>query len=122
MVATRDKCCTIVPYFKVHDGCLNDFKKKCEEFINVTDNEAKCLYYGFSFNGDQVHCREGYADAEGVLTHLDNVGALLQEALKISDLTRLEIHGPEAELAKLREPLAELNPDYFVLEYGFRHA
>jgi hypothetical protein len=69
-----------------------------------------------------VHCREGYEDAEGVLFHLDNVGTLLNEALKISDLTRLEIHGPEEELAKLREPLAELNPEYFVLEYGFRHS
>ena len=122
MVATKDKCCTIVPYFKVHDGHLDDFKKKCEEFMQATDSESKCLYYGFTFNGDQVHCREGYEDAEGVLTHLDNVGTLLQEALKISDLTRLELHGPEEELAKLREPLAELNPEYFVLEYGFRHA
>ena len=122
MVATKDTCCTIVPYFKVHDGHLVDFKKKCEEFIQATDSEPKCLYYGFSFNGDQVHCREGYADAEGVLAHLDNVGTLLQEALKISDLTRLELHGPEEELAKLREPLADLNPDYFVLEYGFRYS
>ena len=51
---------------------------------------------------------------------LDNVGALLGEALKIADLTSLEIHGPEEELAKLRDPLAELNPKFFTLEYGFR--
>ena len=121
-MATQDKCCTIVPYFKVRDGYLADFKIKCEEFVKATDSESKCMYYGFSFNGDQVHCREGYEDAEGVLFHLDNVGTLLNEALKISDLTRLEIHGPEEELAKLREPLAELNPEYFVLEYGFRHS
>ena len=63
---------------------------------------------------------EGYIDAEGVLTHLDNVGALLAEALTIADLTRLEIHGPETELAKLRVPLAQFNPQFFVLEYGFR--
>jgi hypothetical protein len=67
-----------------------------------------------------VHCREGYQDADGVLTHLQNVGALLVEALKISELTRLEIHGPKEELAKLREPLAHLKPQFFVLEYGFR--
>jgi hypothetical protein len=30
------------------------------------------------------------------------------------------VHGPEAELAKLREPFAKLKPQYFVLEYGFR--
>ena len=81
---------------------------------------ADCLYYGFSFDGDQVHCREGYADADGALAHLENVGALLEEALTISELTRLEIHGPEQELEKLREPLAGLKPQFFVLEYGFR--
>ena len=80
-MATDDTCCTIVPYFKVHDGQLENFKQGCD---------------------------------------LDNVGELLQKALKIADLTRFEIHGPESELAKLREPLAGLNPVFFVLEYGFR--
>lgn len=120
-MATEDTCCTIVPYFKVHAGQLEKFKKGCEAFVETTRAEPKCLYYGFSFNGDEAHCREGYTDAEGLLAHLDNVGELLQEALKISDLSRLEIHGPESELAKLREPLAKLNPTYFTLEYGFRN-
>ena len=119
-MATKDKCCSIVPYFKVHDGKLEAFKTLCEQFVDKTGMEPKCLYYGFSFDGDQAHCREGYEDAQGVLTHLENVGALLEEALKIADLTRLEIHGPEEELAKLREPLTDLNPQYFTLEYGFR--
>ncbi|MEW5723213.1 MAG: hypothetical protein AB1896_08910 [Thermodesulfobacteriota bacterium] len=119
-MAVQDKCCTIVPYFKVHAGKLGDFKKLCDQFVEKTGGEAKCLYYGFSFDADQAHCREGYQDAEGLLAHLDNVGALLQEALKIADLTRLEVHGPEEELAKLRQPLAALKPQFFILEYGFR--
>ena len=119
-MATEDTCCTIVPYFKLHDGQLDTFKGMCKEFVKLADTESKCLYYGFSFDGDQAHCREGYEDAEGLLAHLDNVGALLGEALKISDLTRLEVHGPEEELVKLRGPLSELNPQYFVLECGFR--
>lgn len=119
-MATQDTCCTLAPYFKVHEGRLETFKGLCEEFVRATDSEAKCLYYGFSFDGDQAHCREGYEDAEGLLAHLDNVGSLLGEALKIADLARLEVHGPEEELAKLRGPLAELNPQFFVLEYGFR--
>lgn len=119
-MATQDKCCSIVPYFRVSSGKLGAFKELCERFVEKTSTEPRCLYYGFSFNGDQVHCREGYEDAEGVLAHLENVGPLLEEALKIAELTRLEIHGPEQELAKLREPLAELNPRFFTLEYGFR--
>ena len=119
-MATEDKCCTIVPYFEVQDGKLDAFKALCEQFVEEAGRESQCLYYGFSFDGDQVHCREGYADADGALAHLENVGALLEEALKISELTRLEIHGPEQELEKLREPLAGLKPQFFVLEYGFR--
>ncbi len=119
-MATQDKCCTLVPYFEVSDGKLGAFKELCEKFVKKTNEEPKCLYYGFSFDGDLAHCREGYADAAGVLAHLENVGILLEASLKISKLTRLEIHGPEEELAKLRGPLAGLKPQFFTLEYGFR--
>jgi hypothetical protein len=77
-------------------------------------------YYGFSFNGSEAFCREGYEDAEGLLTHLNNVGDLLQRALEMVEIVRLEIHGPEEELQKLYQPLAQYNPQYFVLEYSFR--
>lgn len=119
-MATQDTCCTIAPYFNIKEGQLEAFKNLSERFVEKTSEESKCLYYGFSFDGDQAHCREGYEDAEGLLEHLDNVGELLEESLKIADFIRLEIHGPEEELAKLREPLAELKPQFFVLECGFR--
>ena len=119
-MSTEDKCCTVVPYFRIPAGKMAEFKSYCDEFVARTKNEPKCLYYGFSFSDDLAHCREGYADAESLLAHLQNIGALLEEALKIAELTRLEIHGPADELAKLREPLADLKPQFFVLEYGFR--
>ncbi len=119
-MAIQDKCCTIVPYFNVKEGKLDDFKSLCEQFVSKTNEEQKCLYYGFSFDGNTAHCREGYEDAEGLLAHLENVGALLQESLKIAEIARLEVHGPEEELAKLREPLSGLKPQFFELKYGFR--
>lgn len=119
-MATNDTCCTIVPYFKAHPGKFEELRAGCDAFVEKTKTEPKCLYYGFSFDGDEMHCREGYVDAEGLLAHLENVGELLQKALTISDITRLEVHGPAEELEKLREPLAGLNPQFFTLEYGFR--
>jgi quinol monooxygenase YgiN len=113
-----DTVCTLVPYFKVHPGQLDAFKAGVPAFVDRTTSEAGCVHYAFSFDGDNAHCREGYADAAAVLAHVDNVGALLQQALTISDLVRLEVHGPEAELEKLRGPLAGLNPQYYVLEPG----
>ncbi len=121
-MATQDTCCTLVPYFRVHSGKMDGFRALCEQFVEKTRSESKCLHYGFSFDGDQAHCREGYEDADGMLAHLANVGPILTEALKIADITRLEVHGPEPELAKLRAPLADLKSQFFTLEYGFRRS
>ena len=115
-----DTCCTLVPYFKVHEGQMGAFKQGCEAFVEKTRSEPGCLFYAFSFDGDAAHCREGYADADAVLEHLENIGALFAEALTRSELTRLEVHGPAAELAKLREPLGDMNPQWYTLEMGFR--
>jgi quinol monooxygenase YgiN len=119
-MATTDTCCTIAPYFKVKAGQLAAFKNLCERFVEKSKAEPGCLYYGFAFDGEVAHCREGYTNAENSLAHLKNVAGLLEEAARIADLVRLEIHGPEAELAKLRGPLAGLKPQFFVLELGFR--
>jgi hypothetical protein len=40
---------------------------------------------------------------------------MLAQALTMADLIRIEVHGPAAELAKLKEPLAHLNPVWFEL-------
>jgi hypothetical protein len=119
-MATTDTCCSIAPYFEVADGRLPDFHRLCEQFVQLTLNEPGCLYYGFCFDGNLVHCREGYRDADAALAHLGNVGETLGEALKISKLVRLEIHGPASELAKLRGPLASLPAQFLALEHGFR--
>ncbi len=119
-VTTNDTSVTIAPYFEVQDGQLERFKALCEKFVEQTSTEEKCLYYGFSFHENEVFCREAYVDGEGLLRHLENVDALLKEALTISAIIRLEIHGAEPELAKLRQPLSALDPKYYVLEYGFR--
>jgi quinol monooxygenase YgiN len=122
-VATDDKCVTIQPYFAVKEGEADNVRSYVEQFVELTKSEPGCLYYGFTFNGNRLYCREGYANGAAALAHLDNVGALRNEMLDSgkAELTELQIHGPEDELAQLREPLAGLNPIYWVLQYGFRN-
>jgi len=120
MAFSKDRSVSIHPYFKVADGKMDAFKQYCEQYIAATNSEPKCLYYGFTFHDNEVYCREAYEDAESVLAHLSNVGTLLDAILKIAEVMRLEVHGPEDELAKLREPLAAFNPTYFTLQYGIR--
>jgi quinol monooxygenase YgiN len=119
-MATQDRTVTIVPYFRVHSGKMQECRALCEQFVEKSQTEPGCLYYGCTFNGDVVFVREGYQDADAALAHLQNVGALLGEFTKITEMLRFELHGPESELAKLRGPMADLKPQYFTLEYGFR--
>jgi len=118
----RDKACTLAPYFEIAEGQLEAFKALGPQFVAKTRNEPGCVHYTFSFDGMAAHCREGYDDAAALLAHLDNVGALLGEALKLAKIVRLEVHGPAAELDQLRAPLAGLKPQFFELAEGFRRA
>jgi len=89
--------------------------------VEKTATEKDNLFYGFSVNGDEIFCREAYESAEGVLAHLDNIGALLAEMLTMANLVRVELHGPAEELNKLKAPLAHLNPAWFTLECSLPH-
>jgi len=104
------------PYFKAHPGKLDAIRAMLPQFVKKTATEKGNLLYEFSRNGDEMFCREGYENAEGLLAHLDNVGALLAELMKIADLTRIEVHGPAKELEKLKKPLADMKPAWFVIE------
>ena len=103
------------PYFKVPSEKLQLLKAILPEFIAKTRGETANLFYEFSVNGDEVFCREGYANAEALLEHLENVDAMLEATMKMADLIRIEVHGPTAELEKLKGPLAHLNPAWFTL-------
>ena len=111
----KSKFVSLHPYFKVHPGKVEAIKASLPRFVEKTASEEANLFYEFTMNGDELFCREAYESAEGLLAHLDNVGALLAETMKIADLVRLEIHGPAGELAKLKGPLTHLKPVLFEL-------
>ena len=105
-------------YFKIHPGKMNEFLEICEKFTAATSTESGCLWYDFTKSGDVIHCREAYEGAEGLLEHAENVNSIIGDALGISDLIRLEIHANSDEIAKLKEPFADLNPEYFEYQLG----
>jgi len=109
---------SIHPYFKARPGKLEEIKALLREFVKKSETEEKILQYDFTINGDEIFCRESYKDAAGVLAHLSNVGEELNKMLTLSDLIRLELHGPAAELEALKEQVGNLNPAWFALECG----
>ncbi len=112
---------TLAPYFKIHEGKTEDFLSLMPAFVERTAAEPSCVYYDFFRNEDIAFCREAYVGSAGILAHLENVGDLLEKFLEISELIRLEVHGTAEEVEKLREPLAELKPDFFVREIGLEN-
>jgi quinol monooxygenase YgiN len=109
---------SIHPYFKIHPGKMEVAKALLPKFVEITKSEAGCLYYEFTINNDIIFCREAYKDGDATLVHLQNVGALIEELLKSADVHRLELHGPAAELEKLKGPMAALQPTWFAFEIG----
>ena len=72
----------ILPRFTIAD------QSKAEpimaEFVKRTRNEAGCLYYGWSSDGDQLVCEEIYVDAAAVAVHLANIGPLIAQLTEAS--------------------------------------
>jgi quinol monooxygenase YgiN len=114
------KVVSIHPYFKVKPGNLARAKAALAEFVTKTSGESGNLYYDFTINRDTIFCREAYVGAEGLLIHVENIGAVLAEFLKLVDVARVEVHGSAQELAKLKAPLADLKPEWYELECGVR--
>jgi hypothetical protein len=113
-----EKVVSIHPYFRVHPGKMAEAKDLLRQMVEQTRGESTNLHYDFTINGDVVFCREAYVEAEGLLAHVENIGPLLGELLKISDVLRLEIHGTAANLEKLKGPLGSHKPEWFAFECG----
>jgi len=118
-MSTFDNAVSIHPYFQITDENMKAAKEFLAQFCDlVGKNEQGCLYYNFTFKGNELFCREAYKNADAVKAHLENCGPPLGEFLKIAEMFRIEVHGPAAQLAQLKEALAALNPDYYVSECG----
>ena len=70
------------PYFRPAPGQEGNMRAMLPELVAKASSEEKCHYYDFTIQGDVIFCREAYEGAEGVLAHLENVGALVGEVLK----------------------------------------
>jgi hypothetical protein len=114
----RQNVVSIHPYFRVKPGKIAEARDFLGQMVARTTPETANLYYDFTINGDVVFCREAYVGHDGLLSHLENVGPILREFLKIAEVLRVEIHGAPASLEKLKGPLADLNPEWFVFECG----
>lgn len=122
-----DMSVAFMPYFLIKD--MDNFFEVCNQCIEQVKQETLCLGYGFAIStgpqnnmkNNMAFCRELFANAEGVIAHLQNIELLFKEGLcRYGELVSLQIHGPKAELDKLREDpvIQEMNPEFYELMPG----
>jgi quinol monooxygenase YgiN len=116
----QDTWCSVDAYFTVKPEKKEAFNDVVDRFVTETKKESGIRYYGWSAREDEIHCRQGYLNADGFLEHAANVRHIFEEAMTISDCTRLAIHGPEEELEKLKGPMEGIPLQYFSLTSSFR--
>ena len=112
---------TVVPYFTVPEGKMEEFKAGFPKFYERTKaGTSECHYYGFCVHENRVFCREGYRSAEGVLAHLSDVKEALDAAVAIVGPSGLDLSvmGPPAELEKLKEAMGPLGTKFWELDAG----
>lgn len=117
-MADQSNVVSIHPYFKIHEGKVEEVGALLPEFVCKVENEEAALYYNFTIREDELFCREAYVGAAGALAHVENVGPELDRLFALVDVLRIEVHGPAAELEKLKEPFAALNPTWWEYQCG----
>lgn len=117
-MADQSNVVSIHPYFKIHEGKMDEVRALLPKFIAKVENEEAALYYNFTLHEDELFCREGYVGAAGALAHVENVGPELDRLFEMVDIIRVEVHGPAEELEPLKEPFADLSPTWWAYQCG----
>ena len=118
----EDTAVTLMPKFKVNDGMMDKFTEVLPKFMEIVraKEEDLCVHYAFfGPSGDGIFmAQESFRSTEAIMEHLGNVGEVLDEALKYSEIVELVVQGPAEELEKLKEPFADFAPTYYALVKG----
>ncbi|MDC7232518.1 MAG: hypothetical protein PQJ58_04765 [Spirochaetales bacterium] len=108
---------TLLPYWKAKEGKLAEVKALCPSLVDLISNEKNCTYVSFAFKEDTMLVREGYEGAAGVLEHLDIAGPHFGPLFDAADLQKLEVIASAEDIKALQEPLKDLNPTFYSVEF-----
>jgi len=100
-----DTTVEMCPYFRIDPTHVELWKAQCDAFYEQAKRKNGMLFYGFCFKegSSEVHIRMGFRDASALLAHLSMIDVPLDAAMKLSQLDRVEFHGPHKSLAKLQK-------------------
>ena len=115
------KIVSIIGYFSVPTVHAKGFRKNCVEMIELRDQETGHMASAYSFGADGTAVlREDYDSADAVIRHMEVGRHIFESTQALVEITGVELHGPEAEVEKLRPLFDGMSPRIFVTEFGFR--
>jgi hypothetical protein len=89
--------------------------------IDLRKQETGHLASAYSFGADGTAVsREDYDSADAVIRHMEVGSHIFESRQMLVEITGVELHGPEAELEKLRDLFSGMSPRVYVTEFGFR--
>lgn len=117
-MSTFDNAITIHPYFKIKEGQMEACKSFLTQFCEKVASEGGASTTT-SLSRRMCCSAERPIETPPRCSRIWKTAVrLLGEFGKITEVMRVEVHGPAAELEKLKAGLAGLNPEYFVCECG----
>merc|ERR1719482_2032539 len=105
--AKADESVSMITYYEVRD--MDTFANLTVEIAEAKKTEPSVIACSFSFNGNQVMCKEAYESADAAKTHLEQSALLAKRAAESADILKVEVMGPEEQLEKLREAFNDVN-------------
>jgi len=100
-MSAKNSLVTMHPHYKIHDW--DQAQPIVQALIEVSAREPGCIFYSWHMSGDTLICREGFIDGESAIKHLSEVGQLKDTLVDgPASLDRIEVHGPTAEIEKLK--------------------
>jgi hypothetical protein len=106
-ISKADESVSMITYYEVRD--MDTFANLTVEMAETKKAEPTVLACSFSFNGNQVMCKESFESADSAKVHLDATGPMAKRAAESADIIKVEVMGPEEQLEKLRESFNDVN-------------
>lgn len=116
----------VAPLYTVPEDKVAAFQELIGKFYTSSNSSTKeRLYYGWAREGNNFFCRQGFRSAEGFLSHMQDIDAVLKEAMDLAgNSAACNILGPKEELDKLRSAasgdsaLGKMSPVFYDLDVG----
>jgi quinol monooxygenase YgiN len=107
-----ENTCTMMPHFIIKDW--KTAKPLMQEIIEAANDEPGCTYFGWEKSNNRLIARETFFDGDSMKAHVEKVRPLLDKLVAgPAELEKLEIHGPEIQVEKVKPVTDTFMPQYF---------